>query len=281
MSAVLTHHAYGKSQVRLTKVVRRADRHDLQELCVAIQLEGDFADSYVHGDNRRVVATDTMKNIVYVLAKQHAPGDIESFGQALAGHFLEHYPQISAATIRLAEHAWQRLVRDGREHPYAFVGGGSEKRTSTVTRTRQSLRIESGINDLALLKTSDSAFAGFVRDAYTTLPETVERLFATALSAHWLYGETEADWDRCHRVIRQAMLDIFSQQKSLSVQHTLHAMGAAALEACSEVEEITLRMPNQHRLLVNLQPFGLENNNEIFVATNEPFGVISGTLRRG
>ena len=281
MSAVLTHHAYGKSQIRLTKVVRRADRHDLKELCVAVQLEGDFGASYVHGDNRRIVATDTMKNIVYVLAQKHALTDIESFGQAVAGHFLEQYPHVSAAVIRLVEQPWQRVVTGGQEHPHTFVGGGSEKRTCTVTLTRQGLRVESGLDGLALLKTTDSAFAGFIRDAYTTLPETDARIFATVLSADWLYAEAPADWDRCHRLIRQALLEAFARHQSLSVQQTLHAMGAAALEACREVEQVSLRMPNKHHLLVNLQPLGLENNNEIFVPTEEPYGVITGTLRRG
>jgi urate oxidase len=279
MSAILTQNAYGKSQVRLTKVTRHADRHDLKELCVAVQLEGDFGASYVHGDNSRIVATDTMKNIVYALAKKHTLTAIETFGQALSGHLLEHYPHVSTATIHLVEQPWQRLVIDGREQPHTFIGG-IEKRTSTVTLTRQGPRIESGLEDLALLKTTDSAFAGFIRDAYTTLPETDNRIFATVLSATWLYGEAAADWDRCHHLIRQAMLEVFARHKSLSVQQTLHAMGAAALEACGQIEQISLRMPNKHRLLVNLQPFALENNNEIFVACEEPYGVITGTLRR-
>ncbi len=281
MSAVLTHNAYGKSQVRLTKVTRQADRHDLREWCIAVQLEGDFSASYVHGDNSRIVATDTMKNTVYALARQHALTTVEDFGQVLARHFLDRYPHVSAATIRLVDQPWQRLVIDGQEHPYAFVGGGSEKRTSSVTLTRQSLRVESGLDDLALLKTTDSAFAGFIRDAYTTLPETADRIFATVLSATWLYGEVPADWDRCHQRIRLTMLEVFARHKSLAVQQTLYAMGEAALEACSQLEQISLRMPNKHRLLVNLQPFGLENHHEIFVATEEPYGVITGTLRRG
>jgi urate oxidase len=161
-----------------------------------------------------------------------------------------------------------------------LLGGGSEKRTATVTRTRQGLLVESGLEDLPLLKATDSAFAGFLREAYTTLPETLDRLFATVLSANWLYAEDAADWDRCYRLTRQALLEVFARHKSLSVQHTLHAMGTAALEVCKEVEQISLRMPNKHHLLVNLQPFGLENNNEIFVATEELYGVITGTLRR-
>jgi urate oxidase len=281
MSVILTQHAYGKAQVRLTKVTRHAGRHDLKELCVAVQLEGDFDACYLRGDNRRIVATDSMKNITYALARNHPLTDIESFGQTLANHFLQTYPHVSAATIRLAEQPWQRIAVNGLDHPHAFIGGGSDKRTSTVTGTRHGMRIESGLDNLLLLKTTDSAFAGFIRDRYTTLEETEDRIFATALSASWVYSEPAADWNRCYDLIRQAMLEVFARHKSLAVQQTLYAMGAAALEACSQIEQISLRMPNKHHLLVNLQPFGLENNNEIFVATEEPFGVITGTLRRG
>jgi urate oxidase len=281
MSTVLTCHAYGKSQIRLTKVSRHAGGHDLKELCVAVELHGDFADSYLHGDNRRIVATDTMKNVVYALAREHDLAAPESFGQTLAGHFLADYAHVSTAVIRLQERPWQRLSVAGHEQPHAFSAGGAEQRTCTITLTRQNRRIEAGLDGLSLLKTADSAFAGFIRDAYTTLPETHDRIFATVLSADWLYGQASVDWNRCHQQVRQALLETFGGHKSQSVQQTLYAMGAAALAACPQVEEIHLRMPNKHHLLVNLQPFGLENKNEIFVPTEEPFGVMTGTVRRG
>jgi urate oxidase len=280
MPVVLAHHAYGKSQVRLSRVTRRADHDDLKELTIAVKLEGDFTTSYVEGDNRLVVATDSMKNIVYVMAKQHGLAGIESFGQLLADHFLKEYAQVTDVTITLVEEPWQRLVVDGREHPYAFAGGSNEKRTSLVKGKRGELRVEAGLEGLLLLKTTDSAFTGFVRDRYTTLPETDDRIFATALSASWLYRPVLVDWDSAYRTIRQALLDAFARHKSLAVQQTLHAMGSAALEACTQIEQITLHMPNKHRVPVNLGPFGLDNNNEVFVATDEPYGLISGTLRR-
>jgi urate oxidase len=281
MSAVLTHHSYGKSQVRLTTVTRQADRHDLTDLCVAVRLEGAFDASYTRGDNSQVVATDTMKNTVYALAKDHPLTDPEGFGQALADHFITAYPQVSAAAIELAEEPWQRLVVGGREHPHAFAGGTAERRTATVTRTRDGLRVESGLDGLLLLKTTDSAFRGFVRDRYTTLSEADDRILATVLRATWEHGELPVDWNASHRRVRQALLETFANHHSLAVQQTLYAMGEAALEAGATLRQITLTMPNKHRLLVNLQPFGLENANEVFVATDEPYGLITGTLRRG
>lgn len=281
MGPILLQNAYGKSRVRLTRVTRHADRHDLKEVAIDIQLEGDFAATYLTGDNRQVVATDSMKNTVYVLARNHPVKDIETFGQVLARHFLDTYPQITKTTIHLSEQPWQRIVVDGREHPHAFIGGGSERRTCTVTRTHLKERIESGLDDLLLLKTTDSAFQGFLRDQFTTLPEADDRIFATVLCARWLYHSPQTDWDQCHQTIRQAMLKVFGMNMSYSVQQTLYEMGGAALEECPAIEEISLTMPNQHRLPINLKPFGLDNPNEVFVPTDEPFGLISGTIRRG
>jgi urate oxidase len=280
MAAVLAHHTYGKSRVCLTRVTRQADRHDLKELTIDIRLEGDFAGSYTHGDNSHIIATDSMKNTVHVLAREQPLPDLESFGLALADFFLAHYAHVSLASVRLAEQPWRRITVAGQEYPHAFMGGGTEQRTCMVSVTRQERRIEAGLEDLLILKTTDSAFRGFIRDRYTTLADTDDRIFATILTAAWQYRDTTADWNRCYDLIHQTLLETFARHQSLSVQQTLYDMGAAALGACDAVEEITLTMPNQHRLLVNLQPFGLDNPNEVFVPTHEPFGLISGTLRR-
>ncbi len=281
MSTVLTHNAYGKSQVRLTRVTRHADRHDLKELCVWVQLEGDFALSYLRGDNSQVIPTDTIKNTVYILAKKHGVAAVESFGETLAAHFLQTYGHVSAATINLHERPWKRLVINGQNHPHAFIGEGEgENRKSTVTLTRQTLHIETGFDELPLLKTTDSAFAGFIHDEYTTLKDADDRILATLLSARWEYAKTPVEWDDCHRAVREALVGAFARHKSLAVQQTLNAMAEAALEACAAVKQITLTMPNRHHILVNLEPFGLENKNEVFVATQEPYGVITGTVRR-
>jgi urate oxidase len=289
--AFLSHHSYGKTRIRLTKVTRQADRHDVRELTIEIQLEGDFADSYITGDNRLVIPTDTMKNVAYALAREHSVESIESFGLALAGHFLANHSHVTMATVRSVEQPLERIRVDGVEHPHAFAGKSAEARTSTVIRWRGNLHgrgglhVESGINDLFLLKTTNSGFSGFLRDRFTTLPDCSDRLFATMLEAFWIYTLEESDvngfeWNGSHARVRQALLQTFADHQSLSVQQTLHAMGEAALEACPQIERIILTMPNKHRILVDLKPFGLENANEVFVATDEPHGTITGTLQR-
>jgi urate oxidase len=170
---------------------------------------------------------------------------------------------------------------EGHKHPHAFVRGGGETRTATVTRRAAETRVEAGLSGLQVLKTTGSGFSGFVRDRYTTLAETTDRIFATEVQANWLYQNgARVAWDETHARVRTSLLETFANHNSLSVQQTLYAMGEAALRACAEIEEITLTLPNKHRILVDLERFGQSNANEVFVATDEPFGLICGTLRR-
>jgi urate oxidase len=278
MPTVLAHNAYGKSRVRLTKVQRHPDRHDLFEWSIDVQLTGDFAAAYTAGDNRQVIATDTMKNVVYALAADHTLTSPEAFGLVLGRQFMT-YPQVASARLDIAVDGWRRIEAGGRPHPHAFVGDGPEKRTCTVTVDREGERVAAGLTDLLVLKTTDSAWRHFHRDQYRTLPDADDRIFATSVTAEWVYSHP-TDWDAAHATVRRALLETFAAHKSLGVQHTLHAMGDAALAAMPEVEAITFTMPNKHRILANLAPFGRENRNEVFVATDEPFGLISGTVKR-
>jgi urate oxidase len=280
MPTVLVHNAYGKSRVRLTKVQRHPDRHDLFEWSIDVRLTGDFAAAYTAGDNRQVVATDTMKNVVYALAADQTLTGPEAFAIVLGRHFVDSYAQVETAFVSIRADPWQRIKVDADRHPHAFTGGCSGHRTCSAETTRRGRTVTAGIADLMLLKTADSAFRDFHRDQFRTLPDADDRIFATSLTAEWRYAN-DADWDGVYAAIRQALLETFAGHKSLGVQHTLHAMGEAALVCCPAVEEITLTMPNRHRLPVNLRPFGRENVNEVFVATDEPHGVITGTVRRG
>jgi urate oxidase len=280
MPTVLSQNAYGKSRVRLTKVQRHPDRHDLFEWSVDVRLIGDFAAAYTAGDNRQVVATDTMKNIVYALAADSELTTPEAFASILGRHFVNSYAQVDSATISIHLETWQRIKVDGRSHQHAFLGGCTGDRTCRVEANRSGHKTFGGIADLMLVKTTDSAFRDFHRDQYRTLPDADDRIFATNLTCEWTYS-TDADWDAAYTTVRRTLLETFAGHKSLGVQHTLHAMGEAALAACPAVAEITLTMPNRHRLLVNLDALGRKNANTVFVATDEPHGLISGTVRRG
>ena len=271
---------YGKSGIRLVKLVRHPDRHDLKDLTVSVSFEGDFEVVHTVGDNSAVLPTDTMKNTVYALAKQHTLEHIEAFGLALGGHFLEANPQVSRVVVEIRERMWERLETGIAAAPSAFLGSREETRTASVDYSRERVSMRSGLDDLLLLKSSRSAFSGFLRDRYTTLLDTEDRILATALTASWLYRESSGNFTRLWGEVRRALLDEFAAHDSRSVQHTLYAMGEAVLELCPEVEEIRLTMPNKHHLPVDLSPFGLANENDVFVATEAPYGLIEATVTR-
>jgi urate oxidase len=277
---MLTHSSYGKERVRLVQVLRRSDLHDLRDLTIAVRFEGDYDTSYTDGDNSAVLPTDTMKNTVYALAAMEPVQEPESFGQRLARHFLTQNARLTRVTVDLVELLWGRIARGERQHGNAFVRRGPETRTAAVTGDRACTRVSAGASDLVIMKSAHSAFAGFPKDQYTTLPETRDRLLATSLTVTWEYRDTEIEFGPTWRAVKHTLLETFAEHRSESVQHTLHAMGQAVLDAIDTVESIRLVMPNRHHLPFDLTRFGLENRNEIFVATEEPHGLIAATLVR-
>jgi urate oxidase len=277
MPVTLTENAYGKQAVRLVTVRRGPERNALKDVTVAVRFEGDFAAAYSEGDNQGVFPTDTMKNTVYALAAEHPFDEIEDFGLALTDHYLKASPRTSTVRVDLTEHLWEPI---GEGEDRSFRKSGGERRTATVIRDRSGAKVQAGIEDLVVMKTSKSAFEDFPRDRYTTLRETSDRLLATAVQATWRYSRPHVAFGRLWQEVRDLLLKAFAEHDSRSVQHTLYAMGEAVLETV-DVEEIHIAMPNLHHIPVDLTPFGLENRNEIFVATAEPYGLIEGTMRRG
>jgi urate oxidase len=274
--AELKFDTYGKTSVRLTQVDRTHAQHQLRELNISIFFEGDFADSYLTGSNTCVLPTDTMKNTVYVLAKQMRWSDIETFGRMIAVHFLSRLPQLQQATVQIEQVPWER-IGDG---PSAFRQAGAERRTAEIIATRTAKIVRSGLRDLQVLKTANSAFTGFIKDEFTTLPETNDRLFGTVISADWSYSRPDLDFDANFKNVRDVLMRVFAEHHSLSVQQTLFAMAEGVLSECPPVEEIHLTLPNKHCLLVDLERFGLENPNQIFVPIDEPSGYIEARVAR-
>jgi urate oxidase len=271
---------YGKSRVRLVRITRTHEAHHLKDISVDIQFEGDFEEVHTHGDNRKVLPTDTMKNTVYALAGQRPVGEIEEFGLRLAEHFLAQNPQVRNVRVAMSERLWARIPVEGQPHPWAFVGDRPEKRTALVAATRTGHSTQAGIEDLLVLKSHESAFQGYIQDPYTTLKETRDRIFATVVKANWSYGRHDVAFGRCWEGVRGVLLQTFAQHHSESVQHTLFAMAGAVLDAFGAIDAIRLSMPNKHHLPVDLTPFGMENHNEVFVATDEPYGLIEAVVRR-
>ena len=269
--------AYGKSAIRLVKVVRAETPHRVRDLTIAIALEGDFAASYSDGDNSAVIATDTMKNTAYALAGEYLTGAIEDFGIVLGRHFLAAGDEVERVRVTIAEHAW-RPIGDA---PDAFTRDGSETRTALVVVGRDGTAIRAGIDGLSVMKATRSAFSGFPRDRFTTLKETEDRIMATRVTASWAYDPAvECDFERSFGAVRATFLDVMADHHSVSVQASIWIVGKAVLERHAEVAEITMSLPNLHHWTVDLSPFGIENDREVYVSTTEPHGLIEATIRR-
>ena len=279
--SLLAEDRYGKSRVRLVKVIRRGEWHDIREWTFEILLEGDFESCFLDGDNSNILPTDTMKNTVYSLARKSSAESMEEFAKEMIDFFLSRNPQVSRAEIGVWEKKWERLATNGKPHPTTFVQSSGERQRTKVARAQNGkFSVASGLENLVIMKTAGSGFENYIVDSLTTLPPTSDRLLGTALRASWDYSLAEADFNKLRAKIREILLAVFADHDSKSVQHTLYAMGEAVLKAVPEVSDIELTMPNIHCLLVDLSRFGQDNPNEIFVPTDEPHGYIEARVRR-
>jgi urate oxidase len=270
---------YGKGRVRVLKILRDGATHRIKDLNVSVMLEGDLDSSYTAGDNSQVVPTDTIKNTINALSQKHLGDEIERFGLILGKHFLR-FPQVKQITVEILEHDWQRLEINGKPHAHSFKSGGDARMFARAVSDREGQSVQSGIRDLIILKSTQSGFAGYPRDEFTTLKETSDRILGTSFGATWKFDKDPGDYRVANSAIMKAMLEAFAENYSPSAQTTLYQMGEAALAACPEISLVDLAMPNKHCLLIDLSPFGLENKNEVFVPIDEPHGQIEATVAR-
>jgi urate oxidase len=263
------------------KVERNAPQHSVFEWNVEVWLTGNFVSCFLEGDNSAILPTDTMKNTVYSLARGSVARNIEEFAIELVTYFTATQPQIEGAGATIRSTAWTPIKSHAGTHSAAFIQTGPEIATATVTFSRNaSTQVISGLDQVTILKTAGSAFAGFRKDKLTTLKETQDRLLGTLMTANWTHTNASADFDDVRARVREALLATFADHDSKSVQQTLYAMGKAALVAAREISEIHLSMPNKHCNLVDLSSFGQDNPNLIFVPIDEPHGDIQATVRR-
>jgi urate oxidase len=270
---------YGKAEVRLLHVSRPAARHEIADVNVSTTLAGDLAETYLTGDNEKVLTTDAQKNTVYAFARKFGVTPIEEFGLRLAGHFAA-FPPIGRARVRVDEYGWRRIDAGGGPHPHSFERLAGVRLASAHVRADGRREAVAGVEDLVLLKSAGSEFRGFAQDPYTTLEPTDERILATEVRARWRLADTDADWESSFAGARHALAEAFAATHSRSLQQTLYAMGEAILAARPEVCEVRLSLPNKHHFLVDMGPFGLDNPGVVFSVADRPYGLIEGTVLR-
>lgn len=275
---------YGKAENRVVRIYRDTARHTIRDLNVSSALRGDFQDAHISGDQAAVLPTDTQKNTAFAFAKEKGIGAIEDYALTLGGHFIDSTPKADGARIEVHEYPWDRIQVDGAGHDHAFVRSGGGVRSTVVNvdgrGADRRAHVVSGIHDLTLLKSTGSEFHGFLKDKYTTLQETDDRILATSLVAKWRYDHTDVAWDESFDSIRAIMLQRFAEIHSKALQQTLYGMGQSVLEQHPEVAEIKFSAPNKHHFLVDLSPFGVENPGEVFVAADRPYGLIEASVVR-
>ena len=285
MAISLGANQYGKAENRVVRVYRDTARHEIVDLNVSTSLRGNFTAAHTHGDQADVLPTDTQKNTAFAYAKQHGVTSPEDYAIALGRRFLEAAPRAESAQIRVEQYPWDRIPVAGDGHDHAFVRRGGAVRTAVVTvrgrGSNEQVWVVSGVQDLVVLKSTGSEFKGFLKDAYTTLQETDDRIMATSLVARWRYQNADGvDWNKSYDAIQVALLETFASTYSRALQETLYLMGKQVLETNEDVAEIRFSAPNKHHFLVDLGPFGLENNGEVFIAADRPYGLIEAVVER-
>ncbi|HEX6234759.1 MAG TPA: urate oxidase [Jiangellaceae bacterium] len=281
MGIVLGPNQYGKAETHVVRIYRDTPRHRIRDLVVSTTLAGDFDAAHVSGDQSAVLPTDSQKNTVFAYAKEHGVDAIEDFALRLARHFVADVLGVTAARIEVDEYEWERINVGGKGHDHAFSRSGREVRTTAVTVDADGrVDVESGLKDLTVLKSTGSEFQGFLRDRYTTLADTTDRILATSLVVRWRYLGPDTDWSVAYSQIRDVLLERFASTHSKALQHTLWEMGRGVLETRQDVAEIRLTAPNKHHFAVDLSPFGLDNPGEVFFAADRPYGLIEATVRR-
>ncbi|HEY9374413.1 factor-independent urate hydroxylase [Streptomyces sp.] len=287
---VLAQNQYGKAENRIVAITRKGSDgswHEIRDLNVSVALRGEFREVHLTGDNGNCLPTDTTKNTVYAFAKEHGVTSPEAFGILLAKHFVSSQSVIHEAQIRIEEFAWDRIPVPTRKEQHSFARQGQEVRTAQITYSENTGQLEviSGLKDLTVMNSTNSEFHGYIKDRYTTLKEAYDRILATKVTARWANSAAAAadedhDWDRSYKKVRRHMLEAFAETYSYSLQQTLHAMADRVLDNVSTVNEVRLNLPNKHHFLVDLEPFGLKNDNEVYFAADRMYGLIEGTIHR-
>jgi urate oxidase len=279
VAIVLGPNQYGKAEIRLVHLTKGAS-HVIRDLTVGVTLTGDMTQAHLTGDNGAVLPTDTQKNTVYAFAAEGGIGQIEAFALRLARHFVDSQYSIATARVSVTEQGWEPVGGTG----HSFARRGTEARTAQVSFDGTTAWAVSGLTGLTLLNSAGSEFGGYIKDRYTTLAETTDRILATDVAARWRHAPVELNgetgWDTSHAEARRNLVEAFAQTYSRSLQQTLYAMGERVLQHRPEICEIRLVLPNKHHFEFDAKPFSISNPGEVLYASDRPYGLIEGTVLR-
>jgi urate oxidase len=275
--------SHGESHLRMLRVVRRGDRHDARDLTVACRFEGDFADAFVGSGTAGLLPGEALKSLVHATARQHAGAEIERFGLALCDRLLTDHPRLTRTRVEVVERPWNRLEVGGKPQGQVFLTGAPERRTATITSNGQQVAVVAGIEQLTIMRTSGLAPA---RNRPTDeadpsgADDGLQRLLVATLSARWSYTSGDVTFDPYRRGVRAAIVETFGCQASRSVHQTLYSIADVVLSSYQEISDITLSLEERPYRPVDLFTSNVENPDDLFVAIEEPVGVIEVMVER-
>jgi len=288
---MLGYNKYGKANVKFLRVVKETPKHLVHEVKAKMQLEGDFNESFETGNNRQVVPTDTMKNSLYIYAKKFNLNCLEEWAIEVGKDMLQRHNQISVVNLELEESNWERIKINGIEHNHAFLKREGIRFATMKMQRNGQIKLNCGIKDLIIMKSTQSGFENYVKDEYTTLVETKDRVFCTKLFVSWEFNvskPSKIDFNSIYSNNLNLSLQTLAGQDPLkgeysgSVQQTLFQLGKKILQQNNSIDRVFISLPNVHYFLVHFQRFktNLTNQNEVFETFDGPHGLIEAVVER-
>ena len=267
----------------MLRVVRRGDRHDARDLTVGCRFEGDFADAFAGSGAAGLLPGEALKSLVHATARQHAGAEIERFGLALCDRLLSDHPKLTRARVEIVERPWNRLEVGGKPQGQVFLTGTPERRTATITSNGQQVAVVAGIEQLTIMRTSGLAPARRrptdERDP-SGADDGLQPLLVATLSARWSYASGDVTFDPYRQGVRAAIVETFGCQSSRSLHQTLYNISDVVLSSYQEISDITLTLQERPYRPVDLFSAGVDNPDDLFVAIEEPVGVIEVMVER-
>lgn len=274
--------SHGESNLRMLRVVRRGDRHDARDLTVGCRFEGDFDAAFVEGAAPGLLPGEVLKRLVQATARSDGGAEIEQFGIALCDRLLTEYRQITRVRVEIAEQPWARLEAGGKAQGQSFLRGTPERRTTAVTSNGTQTAVVSGIEQLTVMRTAGLAPTKKgqpVSDA-SGVDDGLQRLLVATLAAHWGYTSAGVTFGPYRQGIRTAIVETFGCHASRSVQHTLYGIADVVLSSYEEIRDITLSLQERPYRPVDLFHAGVENPDDLFVAVEDPVGIVEVRVER-
>jgi urate oxidase len=271
--------SHGESRLRVLRIVRRGDRHDPRDLTVSFRFEGEFSSAFLEGNAAGILPGETVKNLVHAAAREHGAKEIETLGLALCARAFERQPRITRVRVEVAERRWQRLEAGGKAQPQTFISGSDERRTAVVTSNGKQVSVVAGIEDLSIMRS-----AGFVpREGAGEddgAHDGLQRLLIGDLSARWTYTTGDVTFGPYRQGVRAAILETLAWHPSRTVQNALYTVADVILTTYEEIADVTLALHERPYRPADLLASGLHEPDDLFVAIDEPVGVVEVTVDR-